>query len=336
MVNLLSHTAGLNIHGFGGYRHGVALPTVVQILEGKKPAYSPRVKSMFAPGLKFQYSGGGVMVSQLIVMNVTRQPYDKYMYNNVLKPLGMTSSTYVQPLLNIKSDLLATGYRANGTQVGGKYNIYPEQAAAGLWTNPTDLAKYIIEIQSAYHGKSHKILNQQITQLMLTPYIDKNAALGVFINDWNNGKYFGHDGGDEGFRAIYFGSVDDGNGVVIMVNSDNSIILEEVMNSIARVYGFKGMDQSVLKKEAVVADSVLQTYTGEYQLTPGILTITREGNRLYGQIRGQSKLELFAEKQNKFFSKAVNAEIEFIKDNEGNVIKAILYENGTHEAKKLK
>ena len=275
------------------------------------------------------------MVSQLMVMDVTQQPYDKYMYNNVLKPLGMTSSTYVQPPVNVKADLLATGYRANGTQVGGKYNIYPEQAAAGLWTNPIDLAKYIIEIQLAYQGKSHKILNQQTAQLMLTPYIDKNAALGVFINDWDNIKYFGHDGGDEGFRAIYFGSVDGGNGVVIMVNSDNSTILEEVMNSVARVYSFKGMDLSVLKKEVVVADSVLQTYTGEYQLNPGTLTITREGNRLYGQIKGQNKLELFPEAQNKFFSKDVNADIEFIKDSEGNITKAILYENGTHEAKKL-
>src|SRR5206468_11650541 len=129
---------------------GKPVPTVVQVLDGTKPANSDPIRSMYAPGLKSEYSGGGITISQLIVMVVTHQPYDKYMYDNVLKPLGMTASTYQQPPVDKKPEILATGYRPDGKPIKGKYNTYPEQAAAGLWTNPTDLSKYIIETQLAY------------------------------------------------------------------------------------------------------------------------------------------------------------------------------------------
>jgi CubicO group peptidase (beta-lactamase class C family) len=337
VANLLSHTAGLNVHGFGGYRHGLPVPSVVQVLSGQKPANTPRIKSMYQPGLRYEYSGGGITISQLIVMDVTGQPYDKYMYDNVLKPLGMTASTYTQPLSAVKPGLLASGYRGDGKQVPGKYNIYPEQAAAGLWTNPSDLTKYIIETQLAYAGKSAKVLNQQSTQLMLTPYIDKSAALGVFIRDLGGVKYFTHDGADNGFRSSYYGSLDGGNGIAVMVNSDNGIILDEIINSVARAYQFKGLDRSKLRKHVVVADSVLQGYTGKYEIAPHmILTITRDSSQLYGQVTGQGKTPIFPESQNKFFLKVADVEIEFIKDDEGKVIKAVIFEDGPHEAKRLK
>jgi CubicO group peptidase (beta-lactamase class C family) len=338
IANLLSHSAGLTVHGFGGYEKGQEIPTIVQVLDGKKPANSPAVRSMYEPGLKFEYSGGGTTISQLIVMDITHEPYDKYMYDKVLKPLGMTSSTYEQPPVNIKPELISTAYYLDGKKVPGKYHIYPEQAAAGLWTNPTDLSKYIIETQLAYAGKSHKVLSQQMTSLRLTPYIDKNAALGVFIDDYDGIKYFEHGGVDEGFISQYYGSLEDGNGVVVMVNTANGgSLIPEIINSVAKVYGFKGLNHSKIVKNVTVADTVLQSYTGQYQLAPKtIITITREGNQLYGQPTGETKLAMFPEAQNKFYLKAVEVEVEFIKDNKGEVTKLVVYQNGIHEAKRVK
>jgi len=334
--NLLSHTAGLTVHGFGGYNHRDTLPTVVQILNGTKPANSDAVRSMFEPGLRSEYSGGGTTITQLMVMDITHQPYDKYMYEQVLKPLGMTGSTYTQPPVNTKAELLATGYRNNGAELEGKYNIYPEEAPAGLWTNPTDLAKYIIETQLAYQGKSTKVLNQAFTQLRLTPYMDKSAALGVFINDFEGTKYFEHGGANEGFRCQYFGSLEGGNGVVVMVNSDEGSINNEIINSVAKVYNFKGLYHSKVYKEVAVDSAVLKTYVGKYEMRPGFnLMITREGNRLYGQATGQGKLDLFAEAQNKFFLKTVPVEIEFIKNEKGEVITCRIYQGGVNNAKKI-
>ena len=337
VANLLSHTGGLTVHGFGGYEKGKEIPTIEQILDGKKPANSPAIRSMYEPGIKSEYSGGGITISQLIVMDVTHQPYDKFMYNNVLKPLGMTSSTYAQPPADVKSELLATAYRYNGKALPGKYHIYPEQAAAGLWTNPTDLSKYIIETQLALLGKSHKVINQQTTKLRLTPYLNKNAALGVFIDSLQDGvKYFEHGGANEGFRCQYFGSMDGGNGVVVMVNSDNGDIMNEIVNSVAKVYGFKGLNRSKFRKEIAVADTILQKYTGKYEISPKLtFSVTLEGSKLYGQPTGQQKQQLFPESQNKFFLKKIDVEVEFVKDDKGKILKAILYENGTHDAKKI-
>src|SRR6185312_2227606 len=120
IANLLSHTAGLTVHGFAGYEKGDSIPTISQILDGKKPANSAAVRSMYQPGLKFEYSGGGITISQLIVQDVTKQPYDKYMWENVLKPLGMTYSFYTQPPPSEKQNLLATGYYNDGKEVKGK------------------------------------------------------------------------------------------------------------------------------------------------------------------------------------------------------------------------
>ncbi|MET3978653.1 CubicO group peptidase (beta-lactamase class C family) [Mucilaginibacter sp. UYP25] len=334
--NLLSHTAGLTVHGFEGYSTKDTLPTIVQILNGKKPANSDPVRSMFAPGLRSEYSGGGITVSQLMLMDISRQPYDQFMYQNVLKPLGMVSSTYAQPPVDVKPELLAKGYRGDGSEMKSKYNVYPEQAAAGLWTNPADLSKYIIETQLALQGKSSKVLNQANTKLRLTPYMDKSAALGVFINDMDGTKYFEHGGANEGFRCQYFGSLEGGNGVVVMVNSDDGAIMNEIINSVAKVYNFKGLYHSKVYKEVAVDSTILQTYVGKYEMNPGrILSITRDGNKLYAQATGQGKLDIFAEAQNKFFLKTVPVEIEFIKNDKGAVVTCRIYQGGVNDAKRI-
>ena len=240
-IELLSHTAGLNVHGFEGYQMGATLPTIVQILNGQPPANSDAIRSMIEPGLRSEYSGGGITISQLIVMDITRLPYAQFMKDEVLTPLGMTGSSYEQPT-KIDSNLLATGYRGNGDEVPGKYHVYPEQAAAGLWTNPTDLSKYIIETQLAWEGKSDKVLNQTMTHLRLTPAGDAHAALGVFINSSDSAVYFQHGGANEGFRCQYTGSLSGGDGLVIMVNSDNGAIIPEIVNSISRVYHWKALE----------------------------------------------------------------------------------------------
>ena len=113
--------------------------------------------------------------------------------------------------------------------------------------------------------------------------------------------------------------------------------MPEIENAIAKVYGFKGLYRSKMMAPLVVADSVLQGYTGEYELAPDFtLTVTREDNHLYGQGTGQGRFELFPESQTKFFLKISPVEVEFVKDDKGQVIKALVYQNGTHEAKKIK
>src|SRR5687768_14358359 len=142
--NLLSHTAGTTVHGFPGYAITEKVPTLQQVLDGATPANTAPVRVDLEPGTRFRYSGGGTTISQLAIIDIEKKPYPDVARETVLAPLGMSNSTYSQPLPTDWRKKAATGYRANGSEVKGKIHIYPEMAAAGLWTTPTDLAKFAI------------------------------------------------------------------------------------------------------------------------------------------------------------------------------------------------
>jgi len=293
------------------------------------------VRSQFEPGLRFQYSGGGTTISQLIVMDVTQQSYDEDMWNNVLKPLDITMSSYTQPPAKDREKYLATGYRADGKEVETKFHVYPEQAAAGLWTNPTDLSKYIIETQLSLQGKSNKVLSQEMTRLRLTPYIDSSAALGVFIDKKGNEKYFGHNGADEGFLSAYTGSLEGGIGAVVMVNSDNGAILNEVLNSIATVYGWKDYYKPKTKKAIIIPDSLFNTYAGNYALEGDTINISKNEDGFFLTVNRREIFRMYFSDANEFFSRDISLEFKFEKDEQGKT-KDFYFKQGDRELRAMK
>ncbi len=315
---LLSHTAGLTIHGFPGYARGDSIPTVMQILDGQRPANTEAVRSFTEPGVQAIYSGGGTTITQLIVTDVTQQPYDEYMKKTVLDPMGMTGSFFTQPPAAADSSLLATGYKADGTPIEGKYHIYPEQAPAGLWTNPADLSKYIIETALSYNGKSVKVLAQEFTKLRLKPVIEA-AALGVFISKNDSSYYFSHGGANEGFTCYYVGDVISGNGMVIMTNSDNGSLASEVANSVATVYGWKDYYKPVLKTVVDVDETVLERYIGKYQAGGGVYTIKKEGRKLLISPYPGFWVNMYFTSEVDFFVREFEGDQKFVIDDKGKV-----------------
>lgn len=332
-ANLLSHTAGLTVHGFKGYAKGGSIPTLSEILDGKSPANSPAVRSMYEPGKKVEYSGGGTTISQLIVTDITQQKYEDYMWLQVLKPMGMNNSFFTQPPPPDKQKLLATGYNRYGEEMKErKYNIYPEKAAAGLWTNPTDLSKYIIETQLSYQGKSGKVLSPEMTRLRLTPYLDNINAFGVFINKKGNEEYFQHSGSNEGFVCQYRGSLEYGNGVVVMVNSDNLGILNEIVNSVAIVYKWADFYNPAVKKTITLTDDILENYVGTYLLNGDTVSIVKKENGLW--LNGPIQSKIYFTTDLDFYITEHKAEYKFSKDVNGIVIGFIV--NGNKEATRIK
>lgn len=144
--HLLSHTSGLTVSGFPGYTAGEPIPTVTQILDGAPPANTPPVRVNTTPGSQLKYSGGGMTVMQLLLTDVTGKDFPALMRERVLGPIGMHSSTWEQPLSDDRGRDAAAGHETNGAPVAGKYHVYPELAAAGLWTTPTDLAHWVLAI----------------------------------------------------------------------------------------------------------------------------------------------------------------------------------------------
>jgi len=213
-------------------------PSVVQVLNGERPANTEPVRVDTVPGTKSRYSGGGVTIEQLLMTDVTGKSFPDLMRETVLDRIGMSDSSYEQPLPANRAASTAGGAYGDGKPVHGKWHVYPEMAAAGLWTTPTDLAKFAIEIALSKQGKANHVLSQKMTQEMLTPVMD-DVALGVFLDKDNPGQ-FGHNGADEGFQALLTMNADTGNGVALMADSDNGIsVMNEVLNRVAKEYGWK-------------------------------------------------------------------------------------------------
>ncbi|MGO9828661.1 MAG: serine hydrolase [Myxococcaceae bacterium] len=233
---LLSHSAGLTVHGFPGYAVGQPLPTLVQVLNGQPPANTAPVRVEMVPGTKFQYSGGGTTIVQLLLVEQLKKPFPQLMAETVLEPLGLRHSSYEQPQPPQRAAASATGHRADGSPVPGKWHIYPEMAAAGLWTTPGDLAQVAIEVAKSKHGQSNRVLSQKSTQQMLTLQADP-VGLGFFLDAHSD--RFGHDGSDDGFLTFLTAFADSGKGVAIMSNSDLGFtIFGPLAASVAKEYGW--------------------------------------------------------------------------------------------------
>jgi len=175
---LLTHTGGISVHGFPGYPAGAAVPSLAQVLDGSKPANTAAIRIEKAPGTEWNYSGGGFTVMQQALIDATHEPFPKLIASTVLGPIGMEHSTYEQPLPVALRSNAAVPYAVGGKPVEGGAHTYPEMAAAGLWTTPSDLALYVLEVQNSLVGKSHHVLDTKMTRAMLTPGKNK-WGLGV-------------------------------------------------------------------------------------------------------------------------------------------------------------
>ena len=235
---LASHSAGLTVHGFPGYDVDEKIPTLVQIFNGEKPANTEPIRVDFVPGTNERYSGGGITIEQQLMMDVSGKQFPALMKETVLDKIGMTDSSYEQPLPTDRAAWTAGGGYADGKEVHGKWHVYPEMAAAGLWTTPTDLAKFAIEIALSRLGKSNRVLTEATAKEMLTPQ-SKDFGIGFGLNKEHPGE-FGHDGSDEGFQAVLVMNYETGQGAALMANSDHGVLVaEEYLRSVAKEYHWK-------------------------------------------------------------------------------------------------
>ncbi len=326
---LLTHTGGISVHGFPGYPAGAAVPSLVQVLDGSKPANTAAIRIEKAPGTEWNYSGGGFTVMQQALIDATHEPFPKLMASTVLGPIGMEHSTYEQPLPAALRSNAAVPYAKGGKPVEGGAHTYPEMAAAGLWTTPSDLAHYILEVQNSMVGKANHVLDAKTTNAMLTPGKNK-WGLGVETGGSDANPYFTHGGVNEGFQSLFVAyEKAGGDGAVVMTNSVGGLgIAQDVMRSIAAEYAWPDFQPSV-RTLAKVDRSVLQRYVGTFMATPTFSVVyTLEDDQLFAQASGQEKYPIYPEGQSKFFMKVVDAEIDFHTADDGEVDYLVLHQGG--------
>ena len=174
---------------------------------------------------------------QLLLTDVAGRPFAPLARALTLRPAGMSSSTFEQPLPEELASRVAVGHFAGGTPLFGSWHILPEQAAGGLWTTPTDLASFMIQLWRSYHGRSDTVLKQELAQQMLTRQIG-DFGLGLYLP--SEGVFrFQHGGGNAGYRCHMVLSVGSADGVVIMTNSDSGEqVINALFQAIAQAYGW--------------------------------------------------------------------------------------------------
>ena len=317
---LLTHSAGLTVHGFPGYAASASVPTVAQILSGEKPANTAVVRVDIEPGSRWRYSGGGMTVMQLLMSDVTGEPFPALMRRLVLDPLGMSSSTFEQPLPPTFAARAATGYRRGGRAVEGRYHTYPEMAAAGLWTTPTDLAAWIVDVQRSLAGTSRRVLSREMTTAMVTPGIG-GWGLGVGVEGAGDSLRFSHGGSNEGFRGVFVGFAHGGNGAVVMTNSDlGSAVADEIVLAIAREYGWPGYRPREIVPIVLTPEAMSQ-YAGVYAVPGGTLrlTVSVDGGRVMVTQSG-TPIEVVPTAPDAFAPTVPASPLRFERDSSGKIV----------------
>lgn len=328
---LLTHSAGLTVHGFPGYAADATVPTLVQVLNGEKPANTDAIRVDTVPGTIWRYSGGGFTIMQQMLVDVTKKPFPEIMRQLVLEPAGMKRSTYEQPLPATRAKEAATAHN-DGQPIKGRFHTYPEMAAAGLWTTPTDLAALIIELQKSLAGTSNKIISKEMAAQMLSRQF-QNWGLGLDVSTRNGVVRFSHGGVDEGFEAFWVG-FSNGRGAVVMTNGNRgSDLANEIVRSIAREYGWN--DYAPAERAVAKVDpKIYESYVGDYEIKVNpqftvTVTFSTEGGKLLAQQNGGQKREWLPASETQFFSDTSGTTITFVKDAQGKVTGLVIDQGGS-------
>jgi CubicO group peptidase (beta-lactamase class C family) len=242
---LLSHTSGTDDgFGFPGYQPAAPVPTLVQILNGQKPSNVGPVLVARPPLTAFKYSGGGITLVQLLLTDALRRRFPDLMRDTVLGPIGMANSAYEQPLSAERDQHAARAHDRTGAARGAKWHVYPELAAAGLWTTSPDLARFGIELQKSLHGRSNRVLNRVTVQEMASPVGVGPFAIGMQMTKEGEGWYLNHGGSNWGFQCLLFIHKTKGYGFAAMTNADSGgRLIAEMRQRVAAAYKWDMLDQ---------------------------------------------------------------------------------------------
>lgn len=247
--SLFSHSSGADDgFGFPGYAPGATLPSAVQVVRGDAPSPLGPVRFVRPPFVAAKYSGGGTTIMQVALTDLTGEPFASLLQRLVLGPLEMTNSSYEQPPPAAVEGTLARAHNGGGARMSDPWHVYPEQAAAGLWTTPSDLARWVIEVQRANAGPRGAVLTQASVREMLSPVGVGPFAVGLQVEKRGEGWYFSHGGANWGFRADVLGHVRKGYGVVVMTNGDNGgAVISEIEARVAAAYNWDSLHKPVLR-----------------------------------------------------------------------------------------
>ncbi len=331
LKNLLNHSAGTTVHGFLGYSPGLPVPNLIQVLNGESPANSNAIVVDKTPEESFRYSGGGYNVVQQLMIDVEGKSFPEIMHEQVLSPLGMDHSTFDQPLEEAQLKLAATGYLPNGDMTTGKRHTYPEMAAAGLWTTAEDLAKFALNIQQTLKGESTVGLSHDMTDQMLTPFVEEFVGLGIFISQRGDQVYFEHGGWNEGFSSEMVAHKEGGYGAVVMINANQPDFIAELIRSVALTYDWANYFPRYKESDSPVG--LDPDILGKYSMRGfDIIEVVDRTDQLWYRYGAEGEPVPFTRiTDSTFVLRDADVLYQFKRDEESGVMKLLMLNSRNHE-----
>jgi len=234
---LLDMTSGLSISGFPGHEQGVTLPTLKEVLNGELPSNTGTINVFYKPGSQYFYSGGAFQVLEQLLEDITKKPFPLWMNGEILKPLKMENSVFQYPLTEKWSSIAIPGFLSDGTKVKGGWNNYAIAGAGGAWSTPIDLAKFAIDVSKSFLGKDNNIITRENATQMLSRQKNTDYGLGFVVNGDGENLNFRKSGHNLGYHNQLIMFPNQGDGAVIMTNSENGYhIINYIIPIIAQKY----------------------------------------------------------------------------------------------------
>lgn len=276
-------------------------------------------------GEKYEYSNLGAGLLGHILALRAGVDYETLVMTRILKPLGMENTRVrLSPQMQAR---LAKGYDQGGSPVT-VWDFETLTGAGALRSTVNDMLKFLAANLGI--NRSALLPAMQKAHAMQKATGTPNLSMGL---GWHILSNFGteitwHNGGTRGYHSFVGFDKKKGLGVVVLSNSANAI--DDIgLHLLESKYPLAKFEPPKERKAIQLEPKILEAYVGQYELAPSfVLTITREGDKLYAQATGQPKIELFAETQTQFFITVVDAQITFVKDEKGQVTELILHQNG--------
>jgi len=344
LENLLSHTAGTTQHGFADFYEGDKVPTILESVQGKLPRYNKEIEINFKPGTNWRYSGGGYTIAMMALEDHLGRSLADLAQEYIFTPLNLQHTTMYQPNEEGFLTNVAKAHNDKGEVIRTGIPITPQVSASGLWSTPTDMSKFLIEIQRALNGQKSNVISEKVAK-RITDIVTLKVMRGWSLGwerryAFGNLDWFSHNGANTGIGGDIYATMEGGKGIAFFGNGPNGIripILKKLRDNIIRTHkwGF----QYEWKNQEELPDLLISKIKGRYQdLTFGaVFEIKEQDNKLYiPRFWNGVRNNLIYVGDNSFITSEVLGKFKFILEGDAikieylrqlNVPSEIMYEN---------
>lgn len=266
----LSHKAGLTVNGWGAARRGQPVANLLDLLEGTALSGQRAVRVDKTPGGGERYSGGGFVIAEMLLEDVTGQAFDELADEWVLGPLGMRHTTFVNPLPEQFQQNVASGHDEMGNAPPGGWLVSPDMGAGGIFTTAADYARFMIATRNAFLGSKDALLRQDLAQQMLTRQGSGQFGLGWRSVGDGDTRRMNHGGSNDGYQSETTLYLDSGDGVAVFTNAVAGVLLHgEIHNAVADLQAWKDFLPAPRRAQLVPASEHWR-YSGQYRIVRGV------------------------------------------------------------------